>query len=56
MLESRGIDHSESGRNSQLNIIRTIHITISGEATIAFAYHSLQSESMARATPANMLH
>ena len=27
---------------------------VTGEATIAFTYNSLQSESMARATPANM--
>lgn len=26
------------------------------ETSISFAYHSLQSESMARATPANMPH
>ena len=29
---------------------------ISDETSISFAYHSLQSESMARATPANMPH
>ena len=34
----------------------TIHKIISGETSIAFAYNSLQSESMTRATPANMPH
>lgn len=34
----------------------TSHIIISDEDTIAFAYDSLQSASMERATPVNMPH
>lgn len=42
----------ETANWSSLEI--TIHKIISVETSIAFAYHRLQSESMARAMPANM--
>lgn len=56
MLDSGEINHPESEKNIAYwsSLETTIHKIMSVETNIAFAYNSLQSESMARATPANM--